>query len=115
MAHRILIVEDDPLFAIMIEGYLKILGRETAGCAEDVDGALEKVAALEIDAAILDVHLANGATSEAVATALRAAQIPFLVTTSGFDHISADPFGGAPLLAKPFTLDGLERALADLV
>ncbi|WP_447752146.1 response regulator [Sphingopyxis fribergensis] len=115
MAHRILIVEDDPFVAIMIEGYLAILGRETAGSAENVKGALEKLAALEIDAAILDVHLADGATSEAVAAALRAAQIPFLITTGGLDHRNADAFYGAPFLAKPFTLDDLARALADLV
>lgn len=114
MARRILIVEDDPFVSIMIEGYLEILGHETAACAEDVAGAIERIESLEIDAAILDVHLANGATSEEVAGALRRGQIPFLVTTGGFNQTSAEAYAGAPVLKKPFTLDSLQTALSEL-
>jgi CheY-like chemotaxis protein len=35
MNDQILLIEDDPLVALMLEGYLEALGREVAGCAED--------------------------------------------------------------------------------
>jgi response regulator of citrate/malate metabolism len=114
MANQILIVEDDPFVAIMIEDYLTILGRQIAGYAENVHGALAKIAALDIDAAILDVHLADGATSEAVATALRSANIPFIVTTGAPERVISDAFKGVPFLPKPFTLAALTQALTAL-
>lgn len=113
MLNRILIVEDDPLVAMMLEGYLEALDRETAGSAEDVAGALAKIADREFDAAIIDVHLANGETSEPIAAALKAAQIPFIICTGS--GVNADPsYAGAPFLAKPVSLASLEEALSSL-
>lgn len=113
MPTRILIVEDDPLVAMMLEGYLDALGMETVGCVEDVAGALARVATAQFDAAIVDIHLASGETSGPVAAALNAANIPFLLTTgSGLGDEPA--YAGAPFLAKPFTLASLEAALGDL-
>jgi CheY-like chemotaxis protein len=113
MLSRILIVEDDPLVAMMLEGYLEALDRETAGSAEDVAGALAAVAECKFDAAIIDVHLANGETSEPVAAALKAADIPFIICTGS--GVNADPsYAGAPFLTKPVTLTRLEEALSSL-
>lgn len=110
MPRRLLIVEDDPLVAMMLESYFEVLGIETAGSAEDVAGALFHVENLQFDAAILDLNLANGETSEPVAIALAAANIPFVLTTgSGVDGGAA--FGSAPRLAKPFTMSMLEAAI----
>ena len=81
MTSKILIVEDDPLVAIMIEGFLDALGYELAGCEGSLGGALARLASSDFDAVILDVHLANGETSEAVGKALREADIPFVVAT----------------------------------
>lgn len=114
MYTRILVVEEDPLVAIMLEGYLDALGRRPVGSAETVAEALRHLAEQEIDAAIVDVHLADGETSGPVAKALRAAGIPFLVATGSLDAIDDRALADAPLLTKPFTLDSLEKALADL-
>lgn len=114
MHKSVLIVEDDPLVAIMLEGYLDAIGRQTAGCAQDAASALACIADLSFDAAIVDVHLASGETSEPVAAVLKAANIPFVVTT-GSGIISDPAYGGAPLLAKPFTLASLEAALSQLL
>lgn len=114
MHKYIFIVEDDPLVAMMLENYLDAIERQTVGCAEDVASALAGIAELTFDAAIVDVHLAGGETSEPVAAALKAAKIPFIMTTGS--GISSDPaYEGAPFLAKPFTLANLEAALSQLL
>ncbi|MEZ0497745.1 response regulator [Sphingomonas sp. IW22] len=111
-AKRILIVEDEPLIAMMLEDFLDALGKEVAGTAETVASALDRVAAGGIDAAILDVNLRGGEKSWPVADALAAADIPFVLATGG-DTVAPD-HSSRPVLAKPFTMDGVERALSSL-
>ncbi|MBE1529546.1 DNA-binding response OmpR family regulator [Sphingopyxis sp. OAS728] len=113
MTFRILIVEDDPLVAMMLEGYLEALDLQTVGCVESVGGALACIRDGGFDAAILDVHLASGETSGPVALALKAADLPFIVTT-GSGASDDVVYDGAPLLTKPFNLQSLETALAQL-
>lgn len=113
MTSRILIVEDDPLVAMMIEGFLDALGCELAGCEGSLAGALARLASPDFDAVILDVHLANGETSEAVGKALREADIPFVVATGG-GGAARSGFGEAAVVRKPFTLDALAAALASI-
>jgi DNA-binding response OmpR family regulator len=113
MTSRILIVEDDPLVAIMIEGFLDVLGYELAGCEGSLGGALARLASSDFDAVILDVHLANGETSEPIGEALREEGIPFIVTT-GDDIAVGSKYGASPLLRKPFALDAFAAALAKI-
>lgn len=114
MPKQILVVEDDPLVSLMLENYLEALGVEVVGCAEDVAASLHKIATLNIDAALVDIHLANGETSEAVIAALMAAGIPFVVMTGGSFQFAEAMVADAPVLIKPFTLAQLEREL-DLI
>jgi ActR/RegA family two-component response regulator len=109
-----LIVEDDPLISIMLEDFLDVLDREPAGTAETVASALARVEQGGFDAAIVDVHLADGETSEAVAAALMASGIPFVVSTGAHIDAADSRWGGAPLLSKPFTLDNVEAALTSI-
>ena len=113
MTIRILIVEDDPLVAMMLEGYLDALDLQTVACVESVDGALACIREAAFDVAIVDVHLASGETSGPVAMALKAANLPFIVTT-GSGAIDDAAYEGAPLLAKPFSLASLEETLERL-
>jgi len=111
---KILLVEDDPLVAMMLEDYLDVLGHRVISTCEAVAPALARIEALAIDAVIVDVHLADGELSGPVVEALRVAAIPFLVTTGGH-HVVADPaFKGTTLLEKPFTLASLEAGLSAL-
>ncbi|WP_448503205.1 response regulator [Sphingomonas sp.] len=109
---RILIVEDEPLIAMMLEDFLDILGKEVAGTAETVQSALDCVAKGGIDAAILDVNLRGGEKSWPVADALADKGIPFVLATGG--DVVADAHQARPVLAKPFTMDGVEKALGAL-
>ena len=107
---RILLIEDDPLVAMMLEGCLDALGIELAGSATGVNEALAAIERGQFDAALVDVHLANGETSDPIAIELRARGIPFLVMT-GTLTVGGPAFAGAPLLTKPFTLASFRAAL----
>ena len=112
--NRILIVEDEPLIAMMLEDFLDILGRQVAGVADSVSTALPLVAAGGIDAAIVDVNLTNGEKCWPIADALAEAGIPFMVATGGGDDMIAEGHKHRPVLPKPFTMDAIEQALAAL-
>jgi CheY-like chemotaxis protein len=108
---RILIVEDEPLIAMMLEDYLESMGKQLAGTADAVAPALELVAAGGIDAAILDVNLRGGERSWAVADALAERGIPFVFATGGDEGGIAERHSARAVLAKPFTMDSVARAL----
>jgi CheY-like chemotaxis protein len=110
-AKRILIVEDEPLIAMMIEDFLDALDREVAGTADNDADALDLVAAGGIDAAILDVNLRNHEKSWPVADALAEAGIPFILSTGAGGDSIEEAHRDRPTLSKPFTMDGVEKAL----
>ena len=108
---RILVVEDEPLLAMLTEECLAELGHEVVGCVANVAQAMATIDTVELDFALLDFTLADDATSVPVAIRLRADGIPFAYLTG---HRSL-PLGGevpvAPMLTKPFTLDRLDEVL----
>ena len=109
-AMRVLLVEDEPLIAMMVEDFVDMLGHSLAG---SVDTAAEGVRLVEgggVDVALIDVNVRDG-PSWPVADAMKARGLPYIVATGG--HVDPPPVAhaGAPQLAKPFTLDGLEAAL----
>lgn len=109
--NRILIVEDEPLIALMLEDYLDILGKQVAGQADCVDAALTVIAAGGVDAAILDINLRGGQKSWPVADALAAKGIPFVFASGGSGDAIIDTHRDRPVLSKPFTMDNLSAAL----
>lgn len=111
---RVLIVEDEPLIAMMIEDFLEALDRELAGSADNIADALAMVAHGGIDAAILDVNLRGGEQSWPVADALAAMGIPFVLATGGGGDSIAEAHRDRPVLSKPFTMDAVEKALDGL-
>ncbi len=112
--NRILIVEDEPLIAMMLEDFLDILGRQVVGVADSVSSALPLLAAGGIDAAIVDVNLSDGEKCWPIADALAVAGTPFIVATGGGDDMIAEGHKHRPILAKPFTMDSIEQALESL-
>ena len=110
--HRILIVEDEPLIAMMLEDFLEMLGKELVGCCDTVQSALATIEDEHPDAAILDINLSGGEKSWPVADALAAKGIPFVLSSGGEEV--ADGHADRPRLAKPYTMDGVEKALAAL-
>ncbi len=113
-AKRILIVEDEPLIAMMLEDFLDALDYRVAGTADSVATALELIGQGGCDAAILDVNLRAGETSWPIADKLAEAGTPFVIATGGSGDSIAEAHRGRPVLSKPFTMNGVEKALADL-
>ena len=113
MAGRsILIVEDEPLIAMMLEDFLDSLGHKVAATCDSVADALARVGQGGFDIAIIDVNL-NGERVWPVADRLAAQRIPYILATGG--HIEPPPpqHAGVPVLSKPFTLDAIAPALAE--
>ena len=114
-ARTILIVEDEPLIAMMLEDFLESLGHTVMASCDNVADALKAVARNGFDVAILDVNL-KGENVWPVATELRQRGVPFVLASGG--HVDPPPpeFASAPLIEKPFTIDrvtpALEAALA---
>jgi DNA-binding response OmpR family regulator len=100
----ILIVEDEPLIAMMLEDFLLSLGHEVRGSCDTVRSALEAVAGNEFDLAILDVNL-KGENVWPVAAALRDKGTPFVLASGG--HVDPPPpeFKNALMIEKPYTID----------
>jgi len=111
----ILIVEDEPLIAMMLEDFLLALGHEVRATCDSVGDALKAVQSQDFDIAILDVNL-KGESVWPVAAELRDREIPFILASGG--HVDPPPaeFASVPMIDKPYTIDrvtpALEAALA---
>ncbi|MBN8849692.1 MULTISPECIES: response regulator [unclassified Sphingomonas] len=111
MTKRVLIVEDEPLIAMMLEDFLDALGRSCAGTADCSAEALPLVESGAVDCAILDVNLRGGEKSWVIADALETAGIPFVFATGGTSDTIVERHRDRPQLMKPFTMEGVQRAL----
>jgi len=112
VSRSVLIVEDEPLIAMMLEDFLESLGHEVVACCESVAEALGHVEAGAFDVAIIDVQLKDGERVWPVADRLAETGKPFVLATGG--HIEPPParHADAPLLSKPYTIDAIEPAIA---
>ena len=108
----ILIVEDEPLIAMMLEDFLESLGHDVVASCESVADALGHVEAGGFDVAIIDVQLKDGERVWPVADRLAETGTPFVLATGG--HIEPPParHAAAPVLSKPYTIDSIEPAIA---
>lgn len=84
---RVLIVEDDFLLLLDLEGVLEAVGATVASGCRDVEKAVAAVTDSEIDVAILDVRIGRQPITQ-VARALAERKIPFLFYTG---QLETDP------------------------
>jgi CheY-like chemotaxis protein len=111
---RVLLVEDEALVAMMLEDMLIELGCVVIGPVARVDEAMALVDREPIDAAVLDINLANE-TVLPVAEALAARGVPFVFGTG---YARTDVLGGfadRPVLHKPYRSSELADAIRDVV
>jgi CheY-like chemotaxis protein len=110
----ILVVEDEPLIAMLLVDFLEELGCTVAARASTLVDGLERANDTTFDAAILDVNL-NGQAVWPLADALQEKGIRFVLAT-GYDGSQAQGrYPGAAVVAKPFALQTLQRALNALM
>ena len=106
----ILVVEDEPLIAMMLEDFLETLGHRVHASCDSVTDAIGEAEKGGFDLAILDVNL-GGEVAWPVAHKLREKQIPFVIATGG--HVDPPPaeFANVPVIEKPYTVDRVSPAL----
>lgn len=110
----ILVVEDEPLIAMMLEDFLETLGHRIHASCDNLSDALAACESGGFDIAILDVNL-KGELVWPAAEALRARGVPFVIASGG--HVEPPPasFEDAPLLEKPYTIDRIAPVLDQAV
>jgi CheY-like chemotaxis protein len=111
---RILVLDDDPLIAMMMEEWLTELDCETAGPVHNVQSALDLLDGVVLDAAILDVTLANG-DCYPVAEALDDRGIPFAFATGHGPEGVDRRFRNALVLSKPFSFENVKHVIGKLL
>ena len=123
---RILVLDDDPLAAVIASLDLEdadapfMLVHDEASALAALDHAI--VAGAPFQAAVLDVNLGMGRTSQPVAERLRAMDVPFVMHTAEPEAVAGDParwasaFGGdVVVVGKPAPAGALVDALASVL
>jgi DNA-binding response OmpR family regulator len=103
---RVLLVEDDALIAMDVEGSLRDFGCGVVGPFGSVAEAVAALRTEQPDCAVLDLNL-NGELAMPIADALADAQVPYLFLSGHSRDLLPDRHRTRPFLSKPY----LERAL----
>ena len=111
---RVLVVEDEMVILMMIEGMLEDLGCGSVTAAATIDQALGFIDAQPFDVAMLDLNL-DGQRTYPVADRLAARNVPFLFSTGYSDHGLKEGYGDRPVLKKPFQMVELAELLQRLL
>lgn len=111
---RILVVDDEPLISLMVEGWLNELGCEVVGPAGSVQAGLDLIASRELDGAILDINL-GGQDCYVVANTLRQRGVPFAFASGDSEVGAAKSFKDPIFLRKPFDFEGVKAVLGKLL
>jgi CheY-like chemotaxis protein len=107
----VLVVEDETIVSLLVEGMLADLGCDDIWYASSVAEGLALLDERLPDAAVLDVNL-SGEPAYPIAHRLADAGVPFVFATGyGASGIHED-WSGRPVLQKPFHCDMLAAGLA---
>ncbi len=110
---RILVVEDEPLIAMMLCDWLDELGHKTVGPAGTAKLAIDLTISELPDYALVDVNLA-GMRSDAVAEILIGRRVPFAFATGSCAEGLAHEYPSIPTLAKPYDFEAVRSVLDQL-
>jgi CheY-like chemotaxis protein len=110
---RILVIEDSPVVGPFTADLLEELGCEVVGPAPNMAAARECIEEGDYDAALLDVHI-RGERVFPMCDALDARGVPFVLTSGYADWQMPERWAGRPRLLKPYTLEQVRNALAQL-
>jgi DNA-binding response OmpR family regulator len=112
---RILVAEDEYLIARHMRTLLNRLGGDVVGPVPRLDQAVELARTERLEAAILDIKLADGRTVYPLADLLARRGIPFLfVSGYGFQDIPRR-YRNIPLIVKPANLPTFHAAVDALL
>lgn len=105
----ILVVEDEPMIAMMLDDLLTDLGCSVVGPAFSLVQAQTLFETSDCDAAIVDLNL-NGAMSRPLIETLVEKGVRVVVAT-GYGSNATNLPSGCRMLAKPYTIQHVEQAL----
>jgi DNA-binding NarL/FixJ family response regulator len=112
---KILVVEDDTIIAITIEGRLKQFGYKVVGRASTAQDAIKKTIEFEPDLVLMDIHLKGPIDGiEAAQTIYGIYNIPVVYLTAFSDENTLEraqktsPFG---YIVKPFSDSTLKTSI----
>ena len=108
---RVLIVEDEALVALEIEGMLALAGHEAVAQADDLASAIQAAEAERPDLALVDIRLAHGSSGLEVAKALKELGIPVVFATGNCPDAAGSEVA-LGCLHKPITDRALSGAIA---
>ena len=109
----ILVLEDEPFIAMMLQDELEALGIHVVGPVNNLKSAITLAATSDLDGALLDLNI-NGEYATDVANTLRARGVPFIFVT-GYDRPAGLRYREVPVLHKPFTKIELRMALISML
>jgi CheY-like chemotaxis protein len=112
--YRILVLEDEFLVLMMIEGMLADSGFRHVETATTVTKALALLSAQQFDAAMIDLNL-RGENSYEVADQLVAKRIPFFFCTGNSASDMSEEYRSHPALRKPFDERGLAKIFSQIL
>lgn len=108
---RVLVVEDELMIRMLLEGMLEDLGHSVAAEAGGIDEAMTLAKQGEFDVALLDVNL-NGQPITPVVEILVARGLPFVFASGYGQRGVPEAYRASPTLQKPFQVEALAAALA---
>ena len=112
--HRVMLVEDETIVAMMLQDALTEAGLEVVGPFTRVRDALKAAKTTSFTAAVLDINLAGELVYD-LADYLMGAGVPFVFMT-GYDGESVDArFRNVPVLCKPVNVEQMKVALGNIV
>lgn len=109
---RVLIIEDEALLAMELEGLVEEAGHTVVGWATSSSEAHTLVDSVEADLAFVDIHLSDGPTGVDVARYITGQKCSMAVFMTANPKRIPENFAGAVgVIAKPYTIHGLMAAL----
>ena len=110
---RVLVVEDEPLVAMLIESMLEDAGCVVVATAPSVEAGLAVAAREDLDFAVLDMTLGQE-SSFAIADVLAERGVPFFFASGYGGGALPAQHAQRQVLGKPFSFADLEKTLATL-
>ncbi len=111
----VLILEDDYLLATTLAGFVADAGYSVMGPFAAVDTAQEMANDKGIDAALLDIRLADDSRSFDFALRLQAMRVPFAFVTAYSQSLLPLALQQTPFLIKPPAREDVAKVLQQLL
>jgi two-component sensor histidine kinase len=106
---RVMIVEDEALVAMMMEGFVEELGFSVCGPFSSLSAATVAAQTGGFEAAVLDVNL-GGEVVYPLADLLAERGVPFIFVTGYGSELVDNRFADVPVLQKPVQVNELQSA-----